>query len=150
MGFWGGENLMYVPVGEWKSKLEIGKVLFQKKLDRAERYGDNAFRFTSEKGTRVAVFEDVKMSSDVAEYLGGEVDLVIGFDVLMRDGTPTMVFSTRSHTHYDCGGFAKYHGGGGHTKAAGFRIFLAPDDPQPFELARHVVSEYEGKDEETK
>lgn len=130
---------------QWVAKMSIGPVLFQKKLDTAKRFGDNALRFTSEKGTKVAVFSGVKMSSDVAEYLDKGVDLVIGFDVFLVDGSPAMIFSTRSHTHYDCGKFAKTHGGGGHTKAAGFKVLLQPGDPHPFDLARRVVDRYEAE-----
>lgn len=144
LDFWPWDHLnTSLSYDQWNAKMSIGPILFQKKLDTAKRFGDNAHRFTSEKGTKVAVFSGVKMSSDVAEYLDTEVDLVIGFDVFLIDGTPSMVFSTRSHTHYDCGKFAKAHGGGGHTKAAGFKVVLKPEDPNPFELARRVVNRYE-------
>lgn len=143
LDFWPWDRLVGLPAVDWKEKLEIGPILFQKKLDTVKRFGDNALRFVSEKGTKVAVFQGVKMSSDVAEHLHTEVDLVIGFDVFLVDGEPSMVLSTRSHTDFDCGKFCKAHGGGGHTRAAGFKVVLKPDDPQPFELARRIVEKYE-------
>ena len=143
IGFWPNEDLVGRPPEEWKSKFEIGKILFQKKLNSAERCGNDAYRFLSQKGTRVAIFQNSRMASDTAEYLDTEADLVIGFDVAVRDGEPTMVFSARSHTFYDCGKLAKAHGGGGHTKAAGFRRLLRSQDPQPFELLKKLVDDYE-------
>lgn len=147
LDFWPWEHLG-VPVSkqEWQTKMSIGPILFQKKLDTAKQFGDNAHRFATEHETKVAVFQGVKMSSDVAEYLDKEVDLVIGFDVFLVDGEPAMVFSTRSHTDFDCGKFAKAHGGGGHTRAAGFKVALKPADPHPFELARRVIERYEAGD----
>ncbi len=130
----------------WKSKMRIGSVLFQKKLDTAKRFGDNSYRFTSKKGTKVAVFSGINMSSDVAEYLNEDVDLVIGFDVFLVDEVPSILISTRSHTTFDCGKFCAAHGGGGHTKAAGFKIVLKPNSPQPFELVRQVLERYEAAD----
>jgi hypothetical protein len=143
LDFWPWEYLDGLPVSHWRGRLEIGPVLYQKKLKAAKKFGDGAYRFTTEKGVRIAIFEGLKMSSDVAEYLHTEVDLVIGFDVFLVDGTPSMVFSTRSHTDFDCSAFCKAHGGGGHTRAAGFSRALTPDDPQPFELARRIVAAYE-------
>jgi oligoribonuclease NrnB/cAMP/cGMP phosphodiesterase (DHH superfamily) len=144
LDFWPWEELGGILTKEaWEAKMGVGPIVFQKKLDAAKRFGDNALRFTSERGTKVAVFQGVKMSSDVAEYLDDQVDLIIGFDVFLVDDKPAMVFSTRSHTTFNCGKFAKAHGGGGHTKAAGFKHLLQPQDPQPFELARIVLERYE-------
>lgn len=144
LDFWPWEYLNELAPDKWQEKLEIGPVLLQKRLNKAKRFGDGAWRFTSKTGTRVAVFEGIKMSSDVAEYLDDEVDLVIGFNVFLIDGEPAMVFSTRSHTNFDCGKFCK--GGGGHTKAAGFELKLKPNDPQPFELARRILEKAESQD----
>jgi oligoribonuclease NrnB/cAMP/cGMP phosphodiesterase (DHH superfamily) len=143
LDFWPWSYLESLPFYRWKEKLEIGPVIFQKKLKTAKKFGDGAYRFTTDKGVKVAIFEGLKLSSDVAEYLHTEVDLVIGFDIFLVDGTPSMVFSTRSHTSFDCAAFCKAHGGGGHTRAAGFSRPLTPDDPQPFELARRILASYE-------
>lgn len=141
--FWPPDEVVGLAPDQWREKLDIGKVLFQRTLDTAKKIGDKCYRFTTEKGTRVALFEGIKKTSDVAEYLDTEVDLVIGYAVF-ADDHPKMVFSTRSHTHYDCGKFAKAHGGGGHTKAAGFSMPLQPGDPNPLDMARRVVERYEG------
>jgi len=125
------------------AKLEIGPILLERKLKTAKKKGDDAWRFTTSSGTRVAVIEGVKLTSDTAEYLDTNVDLLVGFNIFMIDGEPSIVFSTRSHTFFDCASFAKVHGGGGHTKAAGFAGKLDPKDPQPHTLIRRVVEHYE-------
>ena len=141
--FWPDDILLATDPINWQEKLSLGSVLFQQKLDIAKRNGDNSFRFSSEVGTRVAVFEGSRTTSDAAEYLDKEVDLVIGFDIFMRGGKPAMIFSTRSHTDFDCATMAKAHGGGGHLRAAGFKWELSLDDPNPFMLAMKVVEAYE-------
>lgn len=146
LDFWPDAELLKLDPGQWGEKLELGPMLFQRRLDWAKRCGDNSFRFTSEAGTKVAVFEGVKAASDVAEHLHTEVDLIIGFDIFMQAGEPVMIFSTRSHTDFDCAAFCTAHKGGGHTRAAGFKHVLQPEDPNPFYLARKVLEEYEARD----
>jgi len=141
--FWPDDTLLATDPQLWQEKLSLGPILFQRKLDMASRNADNSFRFTSEAGTKVAVFEGSTTTSDAAEYLDKEVDLVIGFDIFMQGDKPAMIFSTRSHTDFDCALMAKSHGGGGHTKAAGFKWELSLDDPNPFMLAVRVVNAFE-------
>jgi len=143
MFFWPPEVLLPVPPDKWAEKLSLGPLLLEKQLKRAKRNADSSFRFTSTKGTRVAVFEGTTSASDAAEYLHESVDLVVGFDIFVQDGQPVMLWSIRSHTDFDCGTFCKAHGGGGHLRAAGFKLILQPDDPNPFALARRVLDAYE-------
>lgn len=51
-----------------------------------------------------------------------------------------MIVSTRSHTTFDCAEFARIHGGGGHTRAAGFRVPLYLGDLQPYTTIRGLVN----------
>jgi hypothetical protein len=143
LNFWPWEYLKDLVPYEWDEKLRLGSVLRQKRLDKAKLYGDGAFRFVSSKGTRVAVFEGARMSSDVADYLNKEVDLVVGFSIFLKNEKPFMLISTRSGTTFDCSSFCKAHKGGGHTKAAGFGVALLPTDLQPFELVREILEVYE-------
>lgn len=141
--FWPPEALLSVEPDRWGEKLSLGPLLLEKQLKRSKRNADNSYRFTSAKGTRVAVFEGTTSASDAAEYLHDAVDLAIGFDIFMQDGQPVMLWSIRSHTNFDCGAFCKAHGGGGHLRAAGFKLVLQPDDPNPFTLAKRVIEAYE-------
>lgn len=143
MFFWPPDVLLPVPPDKWEEKLSLGPLLLEKQLKRSKRNADNSFRFTTTKGTRVAVFEGTTSASDAAEYLGETVDLAVGFDIFMQDGKPVMLWSIRSHTNFDCGTFCKAHGGGGHLRAAGFKLVLQPDDPNPFYLAKRVIEAYE-------
>jgi hypothetical protein len=108
--------------GWWREQMALGRLIFEKHQRNLKRAIEGAFRWTSPRGTRVIVFEGATMSSDAAEMLDQEVDLVVGFNHFIEEGqtNPILIFSTRSHTHYDCSALAKYYGGGGHTKAAGF------------------------------
>ena len=86
-----------------------------------------SFRETSAKGTRIAIIESLVLTSDVAEKLDDAVDLLVGFGYV--HDPLKLVCSLRSHTDFDCSMFAKSHGGGGHTKAAGFSIPITSTDP---------------------
>jgi hypothetical protein len=145
--FWPSESLLGLDPREWRAKLELGPLLYKRRMDWAKKCGDGAWRFTTAKGTKVAVFQGLKAASDAAEYLdlaGDDTDLVFAFDVFLVDGEPAMVCTTRSHTDFDCGSFAKtFPGGGGHTRAAGFKVRLQPDDPNPFYLAKRLVESHE-------
>jgi oligoribonuclease NrnB/cAMP/cGMP phosphodiesterase (DHH superfamily) len=141
LNFWPWNT--YKSLKDLESKLEIGPILLERKLNAAKKAGDDAWRFTTSRKTKVAVIEGVRMSSDTAEYLDDEVDLVIGFNVRAIDGKSTLIFSNRSHTFFDCAAFATKHGGGGHTRAAGFAWQLGPNDPQPHTLIRRIVEHYE-------
>jgi len=151
----------------------FGETLLQKRELEVKEAVEKAYRFTSAKGTRVVVFEGPALSSDVAEFVHDHADLVIafGYDVekgpegrgelaashpSVLDGSrkvgdvdplfvyvPRIRLSTRSHTSFDCAAFAKAHGGGGHTKAAGFNLDVHPSDKNPYEYVRELVTVWE-------
>lgn len=108
---------------EWESKYSwIGTVLedrHKKSVDKAIRGG---YRFTSRGGTRVLMFDSLSLTSDACEALGNEVDLVVGYATFAEGGDLKTVYSTRAHGNFQCADLAKAHGGGGHTKAAGFSL----------------------------
>lgn len=144
--FWPPERLLNSAVMAWPFLLDIGPVLFAKNLEKAANYAANAYRFVTAGGLRVAMFmsNNVSASSDAAEILGQEADLVIGFSVGLNDTkVPGMTFSCRTRGNFNASALALAHGGGGHTNAAGFRVLLASSDPQPFELARRLLERYE-------
>lgn len=132
----------------WPRYEELGEIL-QEKQDQATRdVLAGAYRFTTARGTRVVVFEGLRQTSDAAEELGPEADLVIGFGFRVeRDGDtqkPKMMLSLRSHTTFDCAAMCKAYGGGGHTKAAGFSADLTGNvTDHPYALARLLVEGWE-------
>lgn len=141
--FWPSEDLLATPWNEWPIKLALGPVLFDKQLRKAAETAEGSYRFTTDKGLRVAMFGGVTITSDAAETIGAEADLVVGFSYKVEAGGIVLVFSTRSHTDFDCGSFCKAHGGGGHTKAAGFKVSVGPTDLNPFDHFRAILEEYE-------
>lgn len=146
--FWPLEYLLCPPT-LWESKLEVGVPIFGKNLKYAEETAKTSYRFTTTKGTRVAIFQGLSVTSDAAEALdtlGEEIDLVVGFGYRMDDGQIQLVYSTRAHSEFDAGAFCVAHGGGGHTKAAGFTVkgIQVEQDPNPFQHFREILEVYEG------
>lgn len=143
--FWPTEMLVGAPVAFWDERLRIGDVLFQKKLAVAREIADSAHRFTSRRGTSIAMFPTID-SSDVAEQLGYSADVAVGFGYKTRaDGSVVMIFSLRSRREYDVGALCKAHGGGGHTRAAGFSIDMEPTAQNPIHLFKVMLDTYEGR-----
>lgn len=129
---------------DWSQYRWIGEIQVAKHEDRVSHATTDAYRFTSSRGTRVACFEGVRLSSDAAERLDKEVDLVIGFGHRLEEGTPRLNLSTRSHTDFDCAAFARYYGGGGHTRAAGCSLpFDVMTWPNPFLAIRQSLDKFE-------
>jgi len=129
-------GLAYVH-SHWASRFDwLGKILEEKDrvaVDRAIREGR---RFTmatyADHPLHVLMFPNVILSSNTAEALDGdgETDLVVGFDVIFENGGPCKyLYSTRSHTGFDCSAFARANGGGGHTASAGFSVKDPTKDP---------------------
>ena len=148
--FWPVEDLLACTVQGWAQKLELGPVLFERNLEKARSAIKKGYRFTTKKGTRVIMFDGLRASSDAAEMLGSEVDFVVGFGFVTdrpKEGgqKPTVIYSTRSHTDFDCSAFAKAHGGGGHTKAAGFgdKTFNVETTLNPYALLRSLLDAWE-------
>jgi oligoribonuclease NrnB/cAMP/cGMP phosphodiesterase (DHH superfamily) len=144
--FWPLEGLLKAAPWVWRNHVELGDIIWDRKTKTVTKVAERAYRWTSPKGTRVAFFQGVKLSSDVAEALDKQVDLVIGYDVIYEDGALKMIFSTRSHTDFDCGTLALTFGGGGHTKAAGFSVVLDPEtSPNPYKMMQATLSGYESR-----
>lgn len=131
----------------WTSQVSLGHLLRAKHMDHVTRAVAGAYRFTTSKGTRVVVFSGLRLTSDAAELIGPEADLVIGFEYMgLEGGIASLAFSTRSHTGYDCAALCKAFGGGGHTAAAGFTARFEPlnmDVSNPYALLAARLRIYE-------
>jgi oligoribonuclease NrnB/cAMP/cGMP phosphodiesterase (DHH superfamily) len=115
--FWRFEELAIEEMDE-----SLGARLMEKQIELAETRIKEAQVFTSDKGTRVLMFQGVSATSDAAELLGDKADLIVGFHYRMDGGELKLQLSTRSHTGFDCQALAQAHGGNGHTAAAGFTV----------------------------
>lgn len=102
------------------TKMDIGEVLLQRDEERDARSIREAYRTTID-GVRVAMFEGLH-TSDIADALASEVDLVMGWHYLCEGARLRMVVSCRSRNDFSAMDFAKHWGGGGHRQAAGFTI----------------------------
>lgn len=130
--------------GWWEERMKLGGILVERHAASVKRAIEKSWRFTSKRGTRVIMFEGTAQSSDAAEVLDNEVDLVMGFGFLVEGGKQKMIFSIRSHTGYDCAALAKTFGGGGHTAAAGFNQEI---HQSPYRFAELLVDDHEHKQE---
>ncbi len=129
--FWPKERWFLTNPWNWRELCEsIGPTLLLKQAEKIEKTIKKGFRFTSHGGKRVIVFQGVSSTSDAAEKLGEEADLVVGFKYECDSEGLKVVYSLRSHTGFDCSKMAKENGGGGHTAAAGFAYrFAVTHDP---------------------
>lgn len=148
------EALLFYPFGTMpleefftgESAISLGILLFEKKLEAARSSIKQAHRFTinrapSNRGLNVVVFQGVSTTSDVAEILDKEVDLVVGFRYFQDGDKLKLQFSTRSHTGFDCQAFAQAHGGDGHKPAAGFALSRGLQQ-NPYEIIKALLSNF--------
>lgn len=125
----------------WAPRMEIGELLIAKHTKSTQKAVAKSFKFESLAGTRVVMLSNVSAVSDAAELLREEADLVVAFGYEVEDNKPKIYFSTRSARSFDCGTFCKAHGGGGHTKAAGFNLPLPVLNP--YTSFRQVLDTWE-------
>ena len=147
LAFWPHEELLGLSVGGWAEKLVLGPTLFKKRLKRAQDAIDNGYRFVTPSGRKVIVFEGLRPTSDAANTLDDDpnpVDLVVGFGFVAFDNKIQMIFSTRSHTDFDCQKFCKAHGGGGHLRAAGITIkdYNPLTNPNPYAHIQTLLADW--------
>ncbi len=148
--------LKFIPKERWLSKslteiasswdsdyAWLGQMLQEKLEHTIKKISDKAYKFTTDRGTRVFVFEGVSKSSDVAEALHDTVDFVVAFNYEVEGDRKKMILSTRSHTFYDCAAFAANHGGGGHVPAAGCNMTVLPYTLNPYALIEALVKSWE-------
>lgn len=133
---------------QWDSLLKIGPVLLTKQAEKVQKAIDGSVRFASAKGTRVLMFQGMSTTSDAAEVVGGGADLVVGFGYDYDGADLNLRFSLRSHTTFDCSSMGKKYGGGGHTKAAGFRAVVDMDSPNPFRVFQNRLDLFEASSDQ--
>lgn len=137
--FWMPDMLIGQSLDDIPARLEIGETLLQRDEARDERSIAEAYRFEVG-GIRVVAFEGLH-TSDIAERLDGEVDLVLGWRYRMEEGRARMDVSCRSNGAVSALALAKANGGGGHERAAGFKVD-APRFVSPHGLLYQLVEAY--------
>lgn len=137
--FWPRATWLAAPSYDWESLAAIGPTLIAKRDESVAWAIKRAAQFEVG-GRRGVIFEGLSLTSDAAEALHGDVDLVVGFGFDVEDGREKVIYSLRSHTDFDCAAFAKARGGGGHRQAAGFSVALWEHDVQPYEFFRRTLA----------
>lgn len=129
---------------DWADHFDwIGSVLDRKHEKSVQKSIRRAHRLVSPRGTRILVMNSTSHTSDAAESLGSDIDLVAGFSYEAENGTPKVALSLRSHTDFDCAAMARRFGGGGHTRAAGMSLPVTSESP--YEALLRAVTEYESE-----
>lgn len=157
--FFGEEACLEPPIFgdevKWNFKVDIGKLLFDEHMRKVTKTVEGAFR-TSLEGLRIVIHQGVTHTSDAAEMLGEEskVDILAGFSYYDEKGTERaewsdefgdnlkMIVSTRTRTDFDVSKLAKFYGGGGHTKAAGFTIKIGMGNLNPYMHILSLINDY--------
>ncbi len=128
-------------------RMRVGEILLERQAERVDNAIANGLWLKSKQGTRVIMFDGVTETSDAAEKLGNQFNLIVGFKYTVDEGqNPQLRFSVRSHTGYDCSRLAKYYDGGGHTAAAGFSLLgdTRAVMRDPFNAFMSALNAYEG------
>lgn len=105
----------------------VGRLLLERARWKSERSADQA-RWGSVRGPdgelRFAVFNCTdKLTSDVANALIERgADFAAGYFYVCEDGSDVTCVSLRSRAGVSARAMAEVHGGGGHDRAAGFRL----------------------------
>jgi hypothetical protein len=136
--FWPWEKLLAAGIySGLREMMGIGEVLLARDFERDTRTLGEAYRFVVDSfdaKLSVLCFEGTH-TSDIADRV--DEDLIIGWHYLVEQGQKKIVFSTRSRGTFSCLEFAKANGGGGHQKAAGFK--LAEPGISPYDFIEQLV-----------
>ena len=130
-------------------------MLFAEHMRKITKAVEGSFR-TSIHGLRVAMLQGASNSSDSAEMLGedSEVDIVVGFSYYdegeegREQWSPDfskglkLICSCRTRMAFDVSKLAKFYGGGGHTKAAGFTVQVEEGHYNPYLKILELIDNY--------
>lgn len=122
--------------------LRVGAISHANKLRGVTRSVDGAYWTRTGRGHQVVIINGGSIS-DVADAIGERADVVMSFNYAVEDGKLSIRVSIRSHRKVDVGSVAVRFGGGGHQKAAGFRLVVDGLNTDPYKL---LVSKLEEAD----
>lgn len=127
-------------------RFEVGTRLLQNHEREVARAVKEAWHATfvrepkTQRAGSIAIIADSRLTSDAAEALDKQVDVLAGFRYFVDSGgVLRMNVSLRSHTDIDVGAIAKRYGGGGHTRAAGYTVEV---DAMPYAQILDEVEMY--------
>lgn len=118
---------------EWDTRFAwIGDALVDAEDEAVQRAADDAHRFITSRGTRVAVLADATHVSAAADTLASSADVIVAFRYFTDEGRAKLQVDLRSRGSFDCSVLARSRGGGGHVHAAGFTRAVEQQDANPF------------------
>lgn len=126
-----------IGVGSFEERFRVGPHLLRRHQDEVRSLVSGAHRFTTPKGTRVAVCSS-SVVSDAADLLD-DVDVVVGFSFRVREGGPSMKLAFRSRGGFVVRPIAEALGGGGHDGAASAWIELHASHRHPYATIRTIM-----------
>lgn len=138
-----GTPFGYTGFADLTKLLAVGPILMERRAADVKRRVGEAFGFATSQGSKVMIVSTVE-TSDIAEAVGDEADIVIGFEY--RDAGErgvTCTLSLRSHTDHDVGAFCKSLKGGGHRAAAGATVSVLADALNPYAMIMQLIEAYE-------
>lgn len=166
--FWGFERLRGCGWDSLQDAMRIGPVLLERKADAVKRsiadarwsiVGDKYALLRSAPRKWLAIIPHTD-TSDVADALGEQADIVAGFAYRCEPGPGEpyqhpvledararlakqmrMTVSLRSRGDVDVAAIAKAYGGGGHTQAAGYTVDVDDTDENPYEEIERAIDE---------
>ena len=157
--FFGEDECLKWPIFEgkekWDFRHQVGKLLSDEHERKVAKTLEGAYR-TVIHGLKVVIHQGVTHTSDAAEMLGDDcgVDILAGFSYFGEDNSDRedwspnfgknlkMIVSTRTRTSFDVSKLAKFYGGGGHTKAAGFSVMVKEDHMNPYTKILSLIHKY--------
>jgi len=163
--FFGEDECLKAPIfgdpDRWEFRSSVGGMLFAEHMRKITKAVDGSFR-TSIHGLRVAILQGASNSSDAAELIGddSEVDVLVGFSYYDEgeEGREQwsqefskglkLICSCRTRTAFDVSKLAKFYGGGGHTKAAGFTLPVEEGHYNPYLRILELIDNYVTKNQD--
>lgn len=129
------------PFGEFRA---LGLSLFEQAENKTKLVAKTAYlkSIQTEKGElKTAFFNCTEgIISDVANLLLEEgSDIAIGYFHIFEGGSLKIQVSIRTHGKVSASAIAKYYGGGGHERAAGFSLKLN-EAPTPDQLSEKIIN----------
>jgi nanoRNase/pAp phosphatase (c-di-AMP/oligoRNAs hydrolase) len=121
---------------------EIGPILIEKKKSDVLAAQKNGLCTSVNKaGKEVEIF--ITDRKDLVSDLSDQISqgLCFGFGYSFADD-PAITVSCRSRSDFNVGKLAKFYGGGGHSKAAGFKIELKENNKSPHDLIKEYLQNY--------
>lgn len=130
-------------------EMKVGKLLLEKETESVKKAVAESYRF-SHQGKNVICFMGTRLSSDVANLVDQQYDIVVGCGLHPhRNNQISYRFSIRSHSGFDCAKFTAFFGGGGHKEAAGMSIIDGMASSNPFAKFENLFRIYLEDEQET-